>query len=143
MPFRREYALEMVGAGCCAYAGFCRLLVQPSLSCPETDATKLAPFIMPGPADIGRTFRMRGLLLSDWEEALFTRPVPASSSKARMIMRYCFKIDDSCVWKTIRRLAKTSSPLAAGIRVDVVVEFLGESANSDCWLGEVRIVGII
>ena len=54
-------------------------------------------------------------------------------------MRYCFRIDDSCVWKTIRRLAKPSSPLA----VDVVVEFLGDSSNSDCWLGEVRIVGII
>ena len=50
----------------------------------ETDAAGIAPFVMSGTADVGRTYRMRGVLLAGWRNPSFTRPLPASSSKARM-----------------------------------------------------------
>ncbi|MCX6558658.1 MAG: hypothetical protein NTW95_14705 [Candidatus Aminicenantes bacterium] len=113
----------------------------------ETDAAKLAPFIMPGPADIGRTYRMRGLLLTSWEEAFIYAADPGEQLEGPNEMRYCFRIDDPCVRRAIQRLTKPSSPLLArywhGGSVDAVVEYLGKSSNSDCWLGEVRIVRII
>jgi hypothetical protein len=113
----------------------------------EADATKLAPFIMPGPADIGRTYRMHGLLLTGWEESFIYAAGPGEQLTGPNEMRYCFRIVDPCVRKTIQRLPRPPSPLPAGYShgglVDVVVEYLGNSSNSDCWLGEVRIVGII
>jgi hypothetical protein len=113
----------------------------------EAEAATLAPFIMPGPADIGRTYRMQGLLLAGWEESFIYAAAPGEPIEGPNEMRYCFRINDPCVRKIIQGLPRPSSPLPAGYshggRVDAVVEYLGQSSNSDCWLGEVRIVGII
>jgi hypothetical protein len=114
---------------------------------PETDATGLAPFIMPGPAEIGRTFRLQGFLLQGWEEAYIVAAAPGETLAGPNEMRYCFKCANPRVWRTLRRLMKAKPAYGSGYslagNVDVVVEYLGKSANSDCWLGEVRIIGIV
>lgn len=112
----------------------------------EAEAAGLAPFIMPGKADIGRFFRMRGFLQQGSEEAYVCAALPDGPPTGPNEMRYCFQCSSPAVWRALRRRLKAAPPgsgyTLAGV-VDVVVEYLGKSANSDCWLGEVRIVGVI